>query len=53
MEISYATTSDIAASAAVEAACFPPEEAATEKEFLDRVQSITGIIFGCCVMATN
>ena len=37
VEISYATTSDIAAIAAVEAACFPPAEAATEKEFVDRV----------------
>lgn len=53
MKISYATTSNIAAIAAVEVVCFPPEEAATEKEFLDIVQSITEIIFGCCVMATN
>lgn len=38
MKISYATTNDIAALAAVEAACFPPAEAATEKEFVDRVR---------------
>ena len=38
MEISYATTSDIAVIAAVKAACFPPAEAATEKEFVDRVR---------------
>ena len=38
MEISYATTNDIAAIAAVEAACFPPAEAAAEKEFVDRVR---------------
>ena len=37
VEISYATTSDIAAIAAVAVACFPPAEAATEKEFVDRV----------------
>ena len=37
MEISYATTSDIAAIAAVAVACFPPAEPATEKEFVDRV----------------
>ncbi len=37
MEISYATTSDVTVIAAVEAACFPPAEAATEKEFVDRV----------------
>ena len=29
---------DIAALTAVETACFPPAEAATEKEFIDRVQ---------------
>ena len=38
MQIRYATTNDIAAIVAVEAACFPPAEAATEKEFVDRVQ---------------
>ena len=53
MEISYATTCNIAAIGAVEVVRFPKDEAATEKEFLDRVQSITGIIFGRCVMATN
>ena len=38
MVIKYATEEDIAAIAAVEAECFPPEEAATEKEFIDRVK---------------
>jgi GNAT superfamily N-acetyltransferase len=38
MIIKYATTEDIAAIAAVEAECFPPAEAATEKEFIDRVK---------------
>ena len=38
MIIKYATTEDIAAIAAVEAECFPPAEAATEKEFVDRVK---------------
>ena len=37
MEIRNATTEDLHAIAAVEAACFPPAEAATEKEFVDRV----------------
>ena len=37
MEISYATTRNVTVIAAVEAACFPPAEAATEKEFVDRV----------------
>ena len=35
MEIKYATTEDITAIAAVEAECFPPAEAATEKELAD------------------
>lgn len=38
MEIRNAATSDIAAIAAVETACFPPAEAATEKEFVDRIR---------------
>ena len=38
MNIKYATTEDIAAIAAVEAECFPPAEAATEKEFIERVK---------------
>ena len=38
MVIKYATKEDIAAIAAVEAECFPPAEAATEKEFVDRVK---------------
>ena len=46
MIIKYATTEDIAAIAAVEAECFPPAEAATEKEFIDRVKSI---ISGLCM----
>lgn len=38
MQIRYAKEEDISAIAAVEAACFPPTEAATEKEFIDRVK---------------
>mgnify|MGYP002622903792 CR=1 FL=1 len=38
MIIKYANEEDIAAIAAVEAECFPPAEAATEKEFVDRVK---------------
>lgn len=38
MVIKYATDKDIVAIAAVEAACFPPAEAATEKEFVERVE---------------
>ena len=38
MKIKYATTADITAIAAVEAECFPPAEAATEKEFIERVK---------------
>ena len=38
MIIKYATAEDIVAIAAVEAECFPPAEAATEKEFIDRVK---------------
>ena len=37
MKIRYATPEDITALTAVEAACFPPAEAATEAEFIDRV----------------
>ena len=38
MEIKYATIEDIAAISAVEAECFPPAEAATEEEFIERVK---------------
>ena len=38
MTIRHATTADIAALAAVEAACFPPTEAATERAFMERVR---------------
>lgn len=38
MNIRYAEMKDIAAIAAVEAECFPPAEAATEKDFIERVQ---------------
>lgn len=38
MQIRYAAEEDIAAIAAVEAACFPPAEAATKAEFIDRVK---------------
>lgn len=38
MNVKYATAEDIAALAAVEAECFPPAEAATEKEFVERVR---------------
>ena len=38
MNVKYATSEDIAALAAVEAECFPPAEAATEKEFIERVR---------------
>ena len=38
MDIRYAEMKDIAAIAAVEAECFPPAEAATEKDFVERVQ---------------
>ena len=38
MRIKYATMEDLAAVAAVEAKCFPPAEAATEKEFTDRIR---------------
>ena len=37
MKIRYATKEDIAAVAAVEAACFPPAEAAKEADFVERV----------------
>lgn len=37
MEIRYATGKDIPAIANVEAECFPPAEAATEEEFIERV----------------
>ena len=37
MKIRYATPEDITALTAVETACFPPAEAATEAEFIDRV----------------
>lgn len=38
MVIKYATKKDITAIAAVEAECFPPSEAATEKDFVERVK---------------
>ena len=38
MDIRYAGMEDIAAIAAVEAECFPPAEAATEKDFVERVR---------------
>ncbi len=38
MDIRYATLDDIAAIASVEAECFPASEAATEKEFSERVR---------------
>lgn len=38
MNIKYATMEDITAIAEVEAECFPPAEAATEKEFIERVR---------------
>lgn len=38
MKIRYAEIEDVAAIAAVEAECFPPAEAATEKEFAERVR---------------
>ena len=37
MKIRYAEMKDIAAITAVEAECFPPAEAATEKDFIERV----------------
>ena len=38
MDIRYATIGDIKAITAVETECFPPAEAATEKEFIERVR---------------
>lgn len=38
MEIRYATLRDVAAVAVVEAACFPPAEAATEAQFAERIR---------------
>jgi len=38
MDIRYATIEDIKAITAVESECFPPAEAATEKEFIERVR---------------
>ena len=38
MNIRYAEMKDIAAITAVEAECFPPAEAATEKDFVERVR---------------
>lgn len=38
MKITYAEEKDIAAIAAVEAACFPLAEAATEQEFVERIK---------------
>lgn len=39
MIIRYASKEDIAAITAVEAACFPPAEAATAEEFIERVSA--------------
>lgn len=39
MDIRYATEKDISAIAGVEAECFPPAEAATEAEFVERVKN--------------
>ena len=38
MKITYAEEKGIAAIAAAEAACFPPAEAATEQEFVERIK---------------
>ena len=38
MKITYAEEKDIAAIAAAESACFPPAEAATEQEFVERIK---------------
>ena len=38
MKITYAEEKDIAAIAAAEATCFPPAEAATEQEFVERIK---------------
>lgn len=38
MNVRYATKEDIPAIAAVEVECFPAAEAATEKDFIDRVE---------------
>ena len=38
MAIRYAIEEDISAIAVVESECFPPAEAATEKEFIERVK---------------
>ena len=38
MKITYAEKKDITAIAAAEAACFPPAEAATEQEFVERIK---------------
>lgn len=38
MTIKYATKEDIPAIAAVEAECFPPAEAASEEDFVERVK---------------
>lgn len=38
MDIRYATIENIKAITAVETECFPPAEAATEKEFIERVR---------------
>ena len=37
MKITYAEEKDIAAIAAAETACFPPADAATEQEFVERI----------------
>ena len=42
MNIRYADMSDLAAVTAVEAACFPPAEAATEQDFAQRLRYYSG-----------
>lgn len=42
MNIRYADMSDLAAVTAVEAACFPPAEAATQQDFAQRLRYYSG-----------
>ena len=42
MNIRYADMSDLAAVTAVEAACFPPAEAAPEQDFAQRLRYYSG-----------
>ena len=53
MNIRYADMSDLAAVTAVEAACFPPAEAATEQDFARRLRYYSGhfwLMFGAWQM---